>query len=151
MFKKLTFPLIAALAFAGNAFAADYTGRFEKRAKPISGTWTLAEVDGKQVIRFNNDFKTKKGPDLKIFLSKKTVANLKKKPTFIAPVRLGPIDGIKGAQEYVVPDDINLDDFESILIHCEKFNILWGGFDIPEKSAASTDTPKDSYESSFGS
>ena len=151
MLNKIILPVIAALAFAGNAFAADYTGYFEKRAKPISGTWTLADVDGKQVIRFNNDFKTKKGPDLKIFLSKKPIADLKKRPKFIAPVSLDLIDSIKGAQEYVVPDDINLDDFESILIHCEKYNILWGGFDIPEKGAVSTVVPKESYGSSFGS
>jgi len=135
MLKKMILPVIAALAFAGNALAA----------------WTVADVDGKQVIRFNNDFKTKKGPDLKLFLSKKPIAELTKRPTFIAPKSLGLIDGIKGRQEYIVPDGVNLDDFESILIHCEKYNILWGGFDIPEKGAVSTVVPKDSYGSSFGS
>ena len=96
MIKKLSLPLIAALAFAGNTFAADQTGSFEKRAKPISGTLSLTEVDGQKIIRFNDDFKTKKGPDLKIFLSKKPIADLKKRPTFIDPANLGFIDSIKG-------------------------------------------------------
>ena len=39
---------------------------------------------------------------------------------------------------------INLDDFESILIHCESYNILWGGFDIPNTETAAPQT-------SFGS
>jgi len=51
-------------------------------------------------------------------------------------LRLGLIDSVKGRQEYVVPADINLADFESILIHCEQYNILWGGFDIPDEVAA---------------
>ena len=132
MLKKLILPILATMVLAGNAFAADFSGTFEKKAKKINGSWTLTHVDGQQVIRFNDDFNTKNGPDLKIFLSKKPIADLKKRPTFIDPANLGFIDSIKGGQEYIVPDNINLDDYESILIHCEKFNILWGGFDIPE-------------------
>ena len=144
MFKKMILPMVAALAFAGNAFAIDSNGTFEKKAKKISGSWTLAEVDGQQIIRFNDDFKTKKGPDLKIFLSKKSVNDLSKNPTFIEPLSLGLIDSNKGGQEYIVPEGINLDDFESILIHCESYNILWGGFDIPNTETAAPQT-------SFGS
>ena len=136
MLKKLILPILATMVLAGNAFAADFSGTFEKKAKKIKGSWTLTHVDGQQVIRFNDDFKTKNGPDLKIFLSKKSVSNLSKNPTFIAPVSLGLINSVKGGQEYVVPADVNLADFESILIHCEEFNILWGGFDIPDSSAA---------------
>lgn len=136
MLKKIILPILATMALAGNVFAADFNGNFEKKAKKIKGSWTLTQVDGQQVIRFNDDFKTKNGPDLKVFLSKKSVDNLSKNPTFIAPVNIGLIESVKGRQEYVVPADINLADFESILIHCEKYNILWGGFDIPDEATA---------------
>ncbi|MEP6341800.1 MAG: DM13 domain-containing protein [Maricaulaceae bacterium] len=136
MLKRLTLPLVAALVLAGNAFAADQTGTFEKKSFKIKGSWTLTEVDGQQVIRFNDDFKTKNGPDLKLFLSKKTVDNLSKSPTFDAPLSLGLLDSNKGQQEFVLPEGVNLDDYESILIHCEQYNKLWGGFDIPEDDAA---------------
>jgi len=136
MLKKLILPAAIALAFAGNAFATDSNGIFTKKKYKIKGSWTITQVDGKNVLKFGDDFKTKNGPDLKIFLSKKNVADLKKNPEFIAPINLGLIDSNKGAQEYILPDDINLDDYESILIHCEAYNILWGGFDIPDSEAA---------------
>ena len=142
MLKKVLFPLALTLAFAGNAFAGDATGTFEKKSFKINGSWTLTEVDGQQVIRFSEDFKTKNGPDLKLFLSKKSVGDLSKSPTFEAPLNLGLIDSNKGSQEYTLPADVNLDDYESILIHCEQYNKLWGGFDIPEGDAAA-----DSYGS----
>lgn len=132
MFKKMILPLTAALLLAGNAFAADQSGTFSKKAYKIKGSWTLTQVDGQNVIRLSDDFKTKNGPDLKIFLSKKNVANLKKKPSLISPLNLGVLKSNKGTQDYVIPADVNLGDYESILIHCEAYNILWGGFDIPD-------------------
>jgi hypothetical protein len=132
MIKKLILPIFAALALAGNAFAADQSGTFSKKKYNIKGSWTLTQVDGKNVIRLSDDFKTKKGPDLKIFLSKKTVGTLKNKPSLIAPLNLGVLKSNKGSQDYIIPANIDLSQYESILIHCEAYNILWGGFDIPD-------------------
>ena len=143
MIKKIIISVAATLAFASSAFAGDYNGTFEKKSFKIKGSWTITQVDGQQVIRFNDDFSTKKGPDLKLFLSKKSVDNLSKNPTFEAPLSLGLIDSNKGQQEYVLPEGVNLDDYESILIHCEQYNKLWGGFDIPEGETAA--------KSSYGS
>jgi len=58
MLKKIILPILATMALAGNVFAADFNGNFEKKAKKIKGSWTLTQVDGQQVIRFNDDFKT---------------------------------------------------------------------------------------------
>lgn len=135
MLKKLIIPAILAFSFASHAAALTGTGKFKKKAYKIKGTWFLAEVEGKQVIAFDEKFKTKDGPDLKIFLSKKTTGELKKNPTFIAPVALAPLKGISGKQHYVLPSDININDYKSILIHCEEFNVLWGGFNMPEPDA----------------
>lgn len=131
MFRKFAVAAIAAFAFASSAFASDYNGTFQKKAYKIQGSWTLTQVDGQQVIRFNDDFRTKMGPDLKIILSQKSINSLSKNPTLKTPLNLGLIQSNKGQQDYVLPEGVTLGDYESILIHCEAYNVLWGGFNIP--------------------
>jgi len=141
MLKKLILPAICALSFflvfATNASALTAQGKFKMKSYKIKGAWALLEIEGQQVISFHSNFKTKDGPDLKLFLSKQTLRNLDKNPTFIEPLSLGPIRSHTGDQNYVLPAHIHLEDYSSLVIHCEKFNVLWGGFDIPKKSLTS--------------
>ncbi len=36
----------------------------------------------------------------------------------------------KGSQEYVLPANIDVSNFNSLLIHCEAYSLLWGGTNI---------------------
>ena len=132
MLKKLIVPALIAISFSINASALNHKGKFKKKTHKISGTWALVEVQGQQVLGFGKKFKTESGPNLSLILSKKSVRSLKKNPTFKEPLKLATLKSNTGDQYYIVPPSIDLDDYESILIHSETDNVLWGGFDIPE-------------------
>jgi len=103
------------------------SGAWTKKQYKIKGDWEL-DVSGDQtIIRFNNNFKTKKGPDLKVFLSKKSVKDVTGRNATQDAVLVAVLKSNKGAQEYVLPANIDINDYESLLIHCEAFSVLWGG------------------------
>ena len=105
-------------------------GKWEKQNKSISGTFEIVKKDGGTYVVLSDDFKTKSAPDLKIFLSKKTVAsvtgkNATKDAAFVAKLKKS-----KGGQSYKIPSSVNLDNYNSILIHCEEYGVFWGGSNL---------------------
>lgn len=105
-------------------------GDFVKKKKKIRGTWQIeARADGNYIV-FDEAFRTSNGPDLKVFLSPTAIADVKGKTAVNGSVLVGLLKSNKGAQEYRIPAGVNLDDFESVLIHCEEFTVLWGGADL---------------------
>jgi len=113
----------------GSATVVD-TQNFTKKRYSIKGTWSVSEVDGQSVITFNDDFKTKGGPDLKLFLSSEKVKDLDSGTVEPTSVKLSVLKSNNGAQRYIIPDDIDLTQYKSVVIHCEAFSVLWGGFDL---------------------
>ena len=134
MLKKFIIPTILAVVFTGNAAALDGKGSFHKKAHKIKGKWYLVEVDDKQVIAFDKKFKTEVGSNLEIILAKKKMHSLGKSPKFNDAVAIARLQDVSGEQHYVLPASINIEDYESILIHSADSNLLWGGFNIPEKN-----------------
>ena len=106
------------------------SGEFVKKRYSIKGTWSVVDVDGKKTITFSDDFKTRSGPDLKIYLSPKPIETLTGKTATAGSLKLGVLKSNQGEQSYILPDDVNLSDYKSIIVHCEAFSVLWGGFDI---------------------
>ena len=100
---------------------------FTKKRYKIKGQWRVVQEGGKTIIRFSDDFKTKNGPDLKVFLSPQSVDAVTGQTALDGAVKLGVLKSRKGGQDYVVPDDVSLANFSSVLIHCEAFSVLWGG------------------------
>jgi len=103
------------------------SGDFVKKKKSIKGSWSIVQENGQTIIRFADDFKTKNGPDLKIFLSPQTIQSVNGKTATTGSINLGVLKSTKGTQDYLVPAGVNLSDFNSVLIHCEAYSILWGG------------------------
>jgi len=122
----LALTMIPGLAFANSS------GDFTDKRYDIKGSWEIVNIDGQTAIRFSDDFKTKRGPDLKIFLSPRKIADVTGSTATDQSLKLSLLKSNKGEQTYIIPESVNLDKFESILIHCEAFSVLWGGFDIPE-------------------
>ena len=107
-----------------------HSGHFKNVTYGIKGQWSIVQDNGQTVLRLSDDFKTKNGPDLKLFLSPKNVADLTGKTALDQAVRLSVLKSNKGGQDYVIPATIDISDFGSILIHCEAFSVLWGGADL---------------------
>ena len=122
----LSLALLATTAFAGE----NVEKPFVKKRYTIQGSAKVETVEGKNHLVFSEDFKTKNGPDLKIYLSKRPLASLSAQDVDESAVRLSVLKSHRGAQSYTIPADINLDDYESVVIQCEAYTVLWGGFDL---------------------
>jgi len=106
------------------------TGEFTKKTYKVNGSWTVVQRDGQTFIKLSDDFKTKRGPDLKIFLSPSSVASVNGDNAVNGALKLGALKSNKGAQEYLVPAGVNLADYNSVLVHCEAFSKLWAAGDL---------------------
>ena len=103
---------------------------FVKKKNKINGNWSFKREDGKTYIIFYGNFKTKKGPDLEIFLSKKNIENVNSKNALIESIFIENLTSNKGEQKYLIPSSIDLSQYKSIIIHCKKYAVLWGGSSI---------------------
>lgn len=102
-----------------------------KKYYDIYGNWSITDNDGKRELVLDDAFKTLRGPDVKFFLSQKRMENIDKREAVdIDGVFLGEISSFSGAQSYNIPDDIVMDDYESIVVHCKAYSVVWGGTNL---------------------
>lgn len=126
-----TIIIATALLLSTPAFAQDATEHaFVQKRYKIEGSAKIVEKDGQIELVLSDDFKTKNGPDLKVYLTKKPIETLTAEDMSANSTKIGVLKSNKGAQSYIVPSDINLSEYESVVIHCEAFTVLWGGFDL---------------------
>ena len=81
------------------------------------GTVKIVEKESKRYVVFE-DFEATNGPDLKVYLS-----NDKEASDYIS---LGDLKGNIGNQQYELPSEENLENYEYALIWCEQFSVLFG-------------------------
>lgn len=103
------------------------TGTWVKKDYKITGQWSIEQRGDQQVILFNEQFKTKKGPDLKLFLSPQSIDEVTGRTATNNAVFIAELKSSHGSQEYVLPAGIDVRNFRSLVIHCEQFSVLWGG------------------------
>lgn len=90
------------------------TGPFVERGHPGEGTATLL-TDGTQTfLRFEDDFATDNGPDLRV-------------RAFVGDeaVDLGPLKGNIGAQNYELPADLDPATVTSVDVWCRRFDYVF--------------------------
>ena len=106
-------------------------GTFAKKRKPIKGSFVIQQEGERLVLILSDDFDTKSGPDLKLVLSKLPLAQINDKNALQGGnVIIALLQDNKGGQRYELPAGTQLADFQSVLIHCEKYEVLWGGGDL---------------------
>ena len=106
------------------------SGDFIKKKKKLKGAWEVVQRGDKTFIVFGEDFRAANGPDLKIFLSPQTVSEVTGKTAVNGAINIGELKSTKGAQEYEVPAGVDVSNFNSVLVHCEAYSVLWGGGDL---------------------
>jgi hypothetical protein len=109
--------------------AAVSTGGFENQESSIDGGWRIETRDDGRYLVFDDDFRTRRGPDLKIFLSIEAAANVTG-DNAANGLFLAELESHRGTQAYRLPDDLDLEAYASVVIHCERFSKLWGAGDL---------------------
>jgi hypothetical protein len=82
----------------------------------------LTASDGQtmhRVLRLEN-FKATNGPDLYVYLSKEGTS------IDDGYVNLGRLKGNIGNQNYDIPEDVNLKEYDNVLVWCKMFSVLFG-------------------------
>ncbi|MEM1138750.1 MAG: DM13 domain-containing protein [Pseudomonadota bacterium] len=101
-------------------------GGWDNQEYKISGDWKIVEEDGKRFFVLSDDFRTRNGPDLKIFFSTLPADEVRGNNVVSTSTRLAVLDKNKGGQRYEIPAELSLEDVKSVAIHCEQFSKLWG-------------------------
>ena len=96
----------------------------------MQGTWTIVEEDGDRFLVLSSDFKTRSAPDLKLFLSKHTVSGATNRNATDRAVLIAPLAKNKGGQRYPIPRDVDLTEYSTLLLHCEKYSKLWAASEL---------------------
>ncbi|MDJ0920548.1 MAG: DM13 domain-containing protein [Henriciella sp.] len=106
------------------------SGTFVRKSKKLKGGWVVEQRGEKTVIVFDDAFVAARGPDLKIFLSPTPFEDVKGKTAVKGSINIGELKSTKGRQEYELPAGVRLSDYQSLLVHCEAYSVLWGGSDL---------------------
>ncbi len=126
----LAFTVSAFSAPASVAVAQDKTdiatGGFTNQEYKIRGTWRIYKEDGKTFITLSDDFRTRRAPDLKIFLSPLAPDAVSGRNATDDSVLVAKLTSARGGQTYEVPVGTDLSAYKSVVIHCEQFSKLWG-------------------------
>jgi hypothetical protein len=87
------------------------------------GTATIYDVGSSRVLRLEN-FRSTNGPGLHVLLSKKVPTT-----TFEGAgedaIDLGKLKGNVGNQNYDIPAEIDLSDYQSVVIYCVPFGVVF--------------------------
>ncbi len=106
------------------------SGAWVKKKRTTKGTWSIVREDGALFVKLDADFSTRNAPDLKIFLSPLSAAQAGNKNAVDGSLLVTLLESNKGAQSYRLPAGTNLDDYKSVLIHCEQYKLLWSAADL---------------------
>ena len=99
------------------------TGKFRKVGEGVTGRATITENGGGARTLTLSNFQSAKGPNLHVYLVKaedvKDSAGVKK----AGFVDLGALKSLSGTQTYTVPKDIDLWQYLSVVVWCDKFKV----------------------------
>ncbi len=103
-----------------------------ERKYEVQGSWRIehrAKTDKSPALTqliLGANFKTEKGPDLKVVLSPQEASQIKSKNTLNGGLVLGVLSRYSGESTFNIPVGTDLSKFKSMAIHCEEYSVLWG-------------------------
>nr|WP_255346730.1 DM13 domain-containing protein [Synechococcus sp. PCC 7336] len=72
----------------------------------------------------DENFRTDRGPDLFVLLHARDIPRSYNASDYV--VNLGRLERVSGTQRYRVPEDVDIEAFESAVIWCRRFNVTFG-------------------------
>lgn len=88
----------------------------------VQGTATLEQQGSSLKLIFGTDFRSSNGPRLGVYLAKNAPGVLNSTNS----VNLGDLKSTSGKQEYNVPDNVKLSDYDYAVVYCIPFNVAFG-------------------------
>ncbi len=85
------------------------------------GSVTLFRSGAEVIMRFE-DFEVRNGPDLRVLLS--THAELSA-DIAVGAVEVGPLIGSQGDQNYIVPEDVDISLYKSVVLYSRAFDVVF--------------------------
>jgi hypothetical protein len=114
---------ILLLVFTLTSFAQ--SGGWIEKSYEVKGTWEIVKKGDTHYLIFDEDFDTKKAPDLKIFLSKLEVNKINADNAVKGSVKIADLKSYDGKQSFLIPKSVNLMSYKTLLIHCQQYEVLW--------------------------
>ncbi len=106
-------------------------GHFIERESKGEGVVFLVINEEGRWLEFNDDFKTGRAPDLRVYLSPVAASELTAETIEGGmSVFLAELDSRKGSQRYKIPENIDLTLFRSVAVHCLKYSKLYTAADL---------------------
>lgn len=106
------------------------SGQFVSVEHPTQGQVRVIEEDGARYIAIGEDFQSDRGPALEVILHKANTVDLQvQEGDYIS---LGALQSFNGAQRYLVPEDVDLAQYQSVAVWCEQFNATFGYAPLPQ-------------------
>ena len=96
-----------------------HDGDFFHRTSGIA-TAEFSGVGG--ILHFDKKFSTVNGPDLFVYLATDKSAN-----DF---VNVGRLQSSSGEQTYTIPEDVDLEKYNNVLVWCRAFGVLFGNAEL---------------------
>lgn len=135
MILSISLAILGAVA-TSQAQAADADGAvaggsldnaFSSWGKPsLQGDWQIVEDNGALFIELGENFKAKKGPDVKIFLSPTADTQVTGDNAVNGSILIKQISDFDGSARIAIPAGTDLSQFQSLVFHCEAYSKLWG-------------------------
>ena len=87
-------------------------------------------------VYLESDFEVGPGPAFHVYLVPKASIRSSSDLKDVMFVDLGGLRAFKGSQRYVIPSGVNLNDYQSVIIWCERFGVLISPADLATVVAA---------------
>lgn len=84
------------------------------------------------VLRFDDSFEAGPGPNYWIYLNTVPVGEEDAFKADAGRLKLAPLKSFSGAQNYLLPADVRIEDFHTVTVWCESFGVYIGSAVLPE-------------------
>lgn len=108
---------------ASNQSVVVTTGEFRKVGEGVSGRATITEDGAGQRTLTLTNFRSAKGPNLRVYLLKAGDARDSKSVKKAGFIDLGQLKSLRGTQSFAVPKNIDLWQYLAVTIWCDQFKV----------------------------
>lgn len=124
--KPLEFSALTYTSAPATVQIAAATGQFVtvEQDHPTTGTASVVTENGQTYVVFDEAFSTATGPDVQVVLytEDEVPVNLEEEDY----VTIAPLESFDGGQRYLIPSNIDVDEYDAVAIWCREFNVTFG-------------------------